>query len=32
MKYIKKKIIIKYNANTNFSEKIFHCDFEKRNI
>ncbi|KAG4097467.1 hypothetical protein H8356DRAFT_1425238 [Neocallimastix lanati (nom. inval.)] len=24
-----KKNIIKYNANINFSEKIFHCDFEK---
>ena len=24
-----KKNIIQYNANTNFSEKIFHCDFEK---
>ncbi|KAG4084293.1 hypothetical protein H8356DRAFT_1436287 [Neocallimastix lanati (nom. inval.)] len=24
-----KKYIIKYNANINFSEKIFHCDFEK---
>ncbi|ORX97568.1 hypothetical protein LY90DRAFT_520062 [Neocallimastix californiae] len=24
-----KKNIIKYNANINFSKKIFHCDFEK---
>ncbi|KAG4083009.1 hypothetical protein H8356DRAFT_1383049 [Neocallimastix lanati (nom. inval.)] len=24
-----KKKIIKYNSNINFSEKIFHCDFEK---
>eukprot|EP00833_Pecoramyces_ruminatium_P006949 jgi/Orpsp1_1/1180981/evm.model.c7180000075342.1 len=24
-----KKNIIEYNANINFSEKIFHCDFEK---
>ncbi|ORY38268.1 hypothetical protein LY90DRAFT_510921 [Neocallimastix californiae] len=24
-----KKNIIKYNSNINFSEKIFHCDFEK---
>ncbi|OUM57190.1 hypothetical protein PIROE2DRAFT_17894 [Piromyces sp. E2] len=27
--YLKKlKNIIKYNSNINFSEKIFHCDFE----